>query len=154
MKKLLGLAAILGAVYYFGKNKAKDFKVFYKNLKISLLGLSNIGWKNGKITLDVSLKFANNSDVDFSLSTGGALTLNRIFFYSKAGEKLGVANLNMSHIEIPANGSLILKNIPATVPITEIEDFFGTALSIFSNIDNLKIKLEITALGKTSIVEL
>lgn len=153
MKKILGIAAIIGAVAYFGKKKVDNYQVVFSKLKVKFLGLSGLSFSNGNITFKTTLQVLNPSNIPLDIATGNAVTLRRLLFYNNVGEFLGEATPNLSAIQIPAKSSIELKNIHTEVPITEIEDLFGTALSIFQDTKNLKVKVELEALGKIILID-
>lgn len=157
MRKIIAIGAIVGALALAGKNKVEDYVddyvTIFSKLKVKFLSLTNLGFANGGITCKINIRITNTSNINLDIVTGNYITLRRVLFYNDVGEFLGESYPNISAIQIPAKSAIELNNIPTEIPITQIEDIFGTALSIFSNPENLHVKIELEALGKTTIID-
>lgn len=77
-----------------------------------------------RFTTDVALK--NNSEEDFNLSGNLIVTLKRLAFIFQ-GTTIGVANVNITEIAVPAYGEKIISNVEVVV----------SAKNLLSNISNV-----------------
>ncbi len=153
MKKLLGLGAILGAVYYYGKKKYNDVQVLMNNISMKLVKIANVKFDNGALTLFVNLMIRNQSPTDLSFDGGGSILLKKIYFYDKSNQLIGTSKLDITRIEVAANSSIVVNNMPVVIPLADINNVVITALSLFSDPDQLKIKVELEVFGKTFTID-
>lgn len=143
----LGALAATGAIY-FGKNKYDEYSGVIDNLKFNLKKVHNIGFSSGNVTLKADVELINPTATAITVP-GNRITVKNLHFYSLSGNKLGVANPNISDISLPANGRREIQNIPVILDLSSITGNFSEILDIASNTENLKIQAEIEAFGKS-----
>ena len=130
---LIIFGLLTGAVLAISYKKISNLQYAYGKIDITPFGLpKNIEIVNpfkpdgyAKFNIDVSIK--NLSDEDFNLSGAGFATLKRLAFIYN-GITVGVANVNISEIEVPALDEMIIPNVPVVV----------SAKNLFGNIANIK----------------
>lgn len=148
-KVILGAAAIAaGGLIYFGKGK---YDKVLNNLKFKLKNVKKIDMKKGIITFEIDVELTNtiNQAIDIP---GNKITLKNLHFLSPTGAYLGVAHPNISNIQMPANGSRTITNIPVQLSLATIGNSFSEVLGVVSNPGSLQIKADIEAFGKSITV--
>lgn len=148
MKKILGIAAVLGTLAYFGKEKAQNYVAIVKQLKFKFLGVSDLSLSGGKLKFKTNIRITNKSAEDFSFASGKNIILRKIKFYLPNGEYVGEATPNLAAIELPAGASVELKDIPTVLPVGNVGGFLENAFQIATNISKMKTKIELEILGK------
>lgn len=140
----------LGSVVAFGIYSFRKYKrtvTAINNLLVSIDKIHNVKVDWDKIQLQIDLKLSNPTAIALGVTTFGVVKIKQIQFYSIAtGSLIGTANVNISNIDIKPNNHIIIKNIPAVIPITSalnnIDLFLGKGT------DSLKVILIIESFGK------
>lgn len=152
IKMILGAAAIAaGGFIYYGKGKYDSYTTVLRNLNFKLKNIKKIKIVSGSITFDSDVEIQNSSNIGIDVP-GKMVAIKNIHFYSNIGTYLGIATPNISDIQIPANGSRLITNIPVKVSLQTIGSSFSEIIGIVSNPDNLQIKADIEAFGKSFTV--
>lgn len=145
--KLLKYAAIAGAGYWLFKTYGKA-KNIYNNVTAKVINVEKIRPSIKEINFSMDILLANPTDEPLNINTYGAATLSEVIFYDPQGVFFGTARININSLSIPAQGSQIITDIPATMPTDKV-------LALLPNIQNLKnftTKLKFTTAGQTLIV--
>ncbi len=152
IKLILGAAALaVGGSLYFGKGKYDKYNTVLENLEFNLKNLKKINLFSGNITFEVDIELINPTNIAVDIP-GNQILLKNLHFYAPSGTYLGVANPNVSNIQMPANGSRIITNIPVSLSLATIGRSFTEILGIVSNPDTLQIKADLDAFGKSFTV--
>lgn len=156
MKTKAGIA--LGLLSLFGlfafKGKVDDLTNVAKQLKFDVEGVNSISFGLPKIFFNLRLEIVNPTEVDFFASLSSNIVLKSIRAYSVNGVFLGEAALNLTSIEIPAQGSTIINSVPGEVDLQRIineylNNFADTLNADYNTIlKQLTYKLDIEVFGK------
>lgn len=118
-KVLLGAIAIIGLMAIYGYKKAQKLYAIFEKMTIepnSVPKILDVNLKTIKFSIDIIMR--NPTVEDFAVS-GYIATLTKVkMFYNNIF--IGVANVSIDEISVPQQGTLILHNIPITVPITNL----------------------------------
>lgn len=147
IKALLSVGALAATgVLVFGKNKVGEYQNVLENLQFEVDQLKNISLKNG-VNFIIDLKVINPTNTPINIP-GKQLVIKTIHFYAKNGNRLGIAQPNISDINLPANGSRLIINIPVQLSISQIGENFSEVLAMASNPENLILGVDVEAFGK------
>jgi len=136
-----GLA--LAGIALIGYKKVTDLQATFDKMKLYPVGVRNIkiGWLQTKLDIDVAFK--NPTNMDFAVN-GVIATLRRIYVSYK-GKTLGVAEVNIDSISIPAYQTLVIKNLTV---IASNPDLLQNALSLTEiSISDLQITAVVDVMG-------
>lgn len=149
IKSILAVAAVaVGSSIFFGKNKYDQYSQVLNNLQFKLKNLKNISFNGGKVVFDVDIELINPTPVAIDIP-GEKLVVKKLHFYTNTGKPLGIALPNLSNIEMPANGSRTITNIPVKLSLAEIGNSFSEILNIVLDPKQLKISADLQAFGKS-----
>jgi hypothetical protein len=152
IKLILGAAAIAaGGFIYFGKGKYDKYNTVLTNLQFKIKSIKKLNMVQEILVFDADIEVLNPSNVAIDIP-GNQILLKNIHFYSISGTYLGVATPNIADIQMPANGSRLITNIPVKVSLKTIGNSFSEILGIVSNPENLHITADIEAFGKSITV--
>lgn len=155
MKKLLIIAAIaaagVGFYAYKKMNVYNDF-VKYVTSKIGKIQGVKIDILTGKISFLLDLIFINPTNTPIDLSSGSLITLRKILIYNGANVLIASADTNINGISIPANGNSTISQIPFNTTISQVGGELQNIL-VPNYINTFSAKVEVTALGKTYILD-
>ncbi|MBK5192981.1 MAG: hypothetical protein JJE07_07175 [Flavobacteriaceae bacterium] len=152
IKLLLGAAAIAaGGFIYFGKDKYDKYNSVLTNLQFKIKSVKKVNMVNGIVVFDADIEVQNPTNMAIDVP-GNQILLKNIHFYSKSGAYLGIATPNIADIQLPANGSRLITNIPVKVSLKTIGNSFSEILGIVSNPKNLHITADIEAFGQSITV--
>ena len=143
-KVILGLVAGIGIYSLVKYQKVKES---LGELSIKISGINNLKANFTQIRFNLSFVIHNPTNTHIGVNTYKLLSLKQIKFYNKTNNAyLGTANVNFSNIQIPANQTLEIKDVPTVLPVKNIL----SNLKLFrGNIEeNLLIKLQFESLGK------
>lgn len=146
IKKLLTISTVAGGIYLATK--------FYKNtdalndLKAKIVSIKDVSINSQRIQLKLDILLSNNSKSDLGISSFKLLKIKQIQFFNRQNNSLvGVADVEISGLQIEAEKSFTLKDIVATIPVksllSNIQMFTGNTN------ENLKIVLILDSLGTT-----
>lgn len=152
LKKIVvgaGIVAVVG--YFLLKDKAEKLIEQFKKITILPVDFKklNVKWNDGKpyISFNLDLKFKNPTPQNFN-ANGIVVTLKRLLFYDKNNVFLGGSNVNITSLNIPANSSVILPNIPI---VLDLQTTIINAMTIINsgsfNINDIKTEAIISVLG-------
>jgi len=152
IKLILGAAAVaVGGFVYFGKGKYDKYNSVLANLQFKIKGIKKLNMVQGIVVFDADIEVVNPSNIAIDVP-GNQILLKNIHFYSNSGAYLGVATPNIADIQMPANGSRLITNIPVKVSLQTIGNSFSEILGIVSNPETLKVTADIEAFGKAFTV--
>lgn len=133
----VGIVAVVG--YYLLGNKVKKIIEQFQNVKVYPVAFKNLDakWNDGipYVTFKLDLKMVNPTPVNFNASIV-AVTLKRILFYDKKNVLFGSSEVNINTLNIPANSSVILKDILVKL---DLQTAITTAIAILGN-DSFNVK--------------
>lgn len=154
MKKilLLGGAAAAYWAYKAGSNKVDTIKQTVEALIIKVASVSNFNIIDGGITFNTTLRVTNPTPNPLNLNAQQLVTIRKISFYTNDGQYLGVSYPNITGISIPANGVIMVSDIPTQVKVSNFGTLLNNAIGLFLDPNKLKITTEIDALGRTYTV--
>ena len=146
MKTKIVLGLLTGvAIYSTVKYQKIKSSIKKLNIKISRIKSLKVTWD--KIEFDLTFSIHNQTAQSIGVNSYKLLKLTQIEFYSKANHSfLGTSNMNITNIQIPANGVIEIKDVPTSLPLQNLL----SNLELFKeNIqENLIIKLQFESLGK------
>lgn len=133
MKKLLITAALLYGGYKL-LGKKKQIEELKEKLKIRPQNVRNVKIVSGGIKMLIDINLINESDLDFSLNSLGAITLKRINFFTGAGTPIGTAYPNITNIAIAPNNNVLLPNVEAFIGTANITNVLSQLVTGFEEI--------------------
>jgi len=147
IKTVLSLGALAATgIAVFSKGKYGEYKNVINSLQFKIEKIKKVSFQNG-VTFDVDINIINPTNTAIDVP-GKQLVIKSIQFFAKNGNKLGVAQPNLSNIQLPANGSRLITNIPVQLSLSEIGENFSEILDIASNPKNIILSLEVEAFGQ------
>ncbi|KFF17373.1 hypothetical protein [Flavobacterium hydatis] len=144
-----GILAIAG--YFYLEQRVKKIIEQFEFVRIYPVAFKKLDakWNDAKpfVTFNLDLKLVNPTAQNFSAQLT-AVTLKRILFYDKKNMLLGTANVNVKAINIAANSSMIIPNVPVQLDLqTAITNVLG-ALNVSSfNSSDIRIEVIVSILG-------
>ena len=133
----VGIVAVVG--YYLLGNKVKKIIEEFQNVKVYPVAFKNLDakWNDGipYVTFKLDLRMFNPTPVNFNASIV-AVTLKRILFYDKKKLLFGSSEVNINALNIPANSSIVLKDILVKL---DLQTAITTAITILGN-DGFNVK--------------
>lgn len=131
-----------------GYKKVTELQATFDKMTLYPVGVRNVklGWLQTRLDIDVAFK--NPTNMDFAVN-GVVATLRRIYVNYK-GKVLGVAEVNIDSITIPAYQTLVLKNLTVTVSNT---DLLESAISLTEiSLSDLQISAVVDVMGNEFIL--
>ena len=147
---LIASGLFVGGLVAIGYHKAKSLKAIFDKMTIEPTGIRNLNFGLVYFTFDLDFTIKNPTQETFSVSGASVATLKRILVYRKT-HFLGMAEINLDAIEIPANGELTIKNIPFSIATENVIKNILTKESL--DVDELTIMAVIDVLGNEYIIE-
>ena len=148
IKTILSLGALAATcAMYFGKGKFDKYREVADRLSLRLKNVGSINFSGGNVLLKVDVELINPTATAINVP-GEQITIKNIHFFTLTGQQLGTATPNLSDINLPAQATRTISNIPVTLPISAIGDNISEILSILSDTSRLKITADIEAFGK------
>ena len=139
------------ALALFGFKKKNDYTAVLTQMQIAVDNIRNLRNKSGKLWIDCDVILINHTGLDFSPITAGAITLKRISLFM-GGKLLGSGHGTVTNFDLPARGTQKIEKVQIELlSLNIIDQLFGGSLS--TNANDFKIEVELTALGKTWIIE-
>lgn len=150
-KIVIGLGFMAVGGYFLLKDKATKLSEQFKNVFIFPVAFKKLDakWNDGKpyITFKLDLKFSNPTPENFN-ANGLVITLKRVLFYDKNNTFLGGSNININTLNIPANSSIVLPNIPI---ILDLQSTIINLINLYKagefNNNTIKTEAIISVLG-------
>lgn len=119
-KILLTSGLVIVGLSLLAYRKVTNWKYAFSNMNIEPFGWpKNVEVvrpldQDGHIKFNIDVALQNRSNEDFDVSGGVVATLTKLAFIYN-GVTVGVANVNITEIDVPALNERILKDIPVTV---------------------------------------
>ena len=153
IKTLLAVAGVaIGGGLLLGKNKFDEYRNVLNQMKFKIKSVKGIKLISGNVVFDVDMELTNPTDVAITVP-GKKLVVKNLHFFTPSGKKLGVASPNISDIDMPANGSRIITNVPATISLDAVGSSFSEVLSAVLDPAKLKVTADLEAFGKSFSVK-
>ena len=150
-KAIIGIGIFAVTAYYYSRSKINDIENIIPNLQPKINTLNAINFGPGIINLNIDLKLTNTTTSSFNANTGSALKLEKAEVFTPGGIKIAEAIKEVSNINLPAYGSVIIQNIDVAI-FTENLESIAIELITGDLLNNLIINAHIEALGKKYIV--
>lgn len=150
-KIVIGAGILAVAGYFYLEQRVKKIIEQFQFVRIYPVAFKKLDakWNDGKpfVTFNLDLKLVNPTAQNFSAKIT-AVTLKRILFYDKKNMLLGTANVNVKAINITANSSTIIPNVPVQMDLqTAITNVLG-ALNVSNfNSNDIRIEVIVSILG-------
>lgn len=149
VKIAIAVAAVLGVAAWYAKDKIETAIEVFQNVSIKPFSLpKNIRFSNPNslnipqnVNFNIDIAIVNPDFRDFSASGFGVIKLASVSAYFQ-NALIGVANLNLEEIIVPAQSQFILQNVAMT----------GNTLSILQNIAAFS-NIKLSDLKFTAIIE-
>ncbi len=149
IKTLLAVAGVaVGGGLLLGKNKFDEYRNVLNQMKFKIKSVKGIKLISGNVVFDVDMELTNPTDVAITVP-GKKLVVKNLHFFTPSGKKLGVASPNISDIDMPANGSRIITNVPATISLDAVGSSFSEVLSVVLDPTKLKVTADLEAFGRS-----
>ena len=152
MKKwstILGLS-VLGLLGFYGYLEISRRIEALRNISSSITSLHDLWASWSQIDAKINIELQNNSKYPIGIHNS-LIQIEKIDFYNrKNGLYLGSAQVNLHGIQIPANGTLQIKDIHVKVPMSNLLeniDLFKGDIS-----ENIYIKLSLKSLGQDLLI--
>ena len=154
LQKILTIGGVaLGAAWYFGNNKVKNFSTALDNISFNLKNVKNLNLDGiGGLKVDADVEVINPTSTDLAIP-GRLVNIKKIDFATNSGRYLGTAFTNISDIALPANSKRVLQNIPVEIAFSDALSNFTELIDIFSDTSKLRISTTIEALGKEFTID-
>ena len=152
IKTILGATAVaVAGSAFLGKGQYDKYKNVADQMDFQLKNVKDIKFSNGNALMKVDVELINPTPTAVNIP-GKQITIRDIHFYSKTWTKLGTANVNISEIALPANGSRLITNIPVTISLANIGKNFSEIWDIMIDTSTLEISADLEAFGKSFTV--
>ncbi|RDI07036.1 hypothetical protein [Flavobacterium sp. AG291] len=151
---IVGGLAILGIAVLTAK-KVLVLKAVFDRMKIWPSDISNVKLKNfTELSFNLNFMLQNPTNESFSVSGANIVTLKRVSIY-KNGTYFGQADVNLTELEIPANSTTELKNLPFKVSLTSLLDNLAnmTEFDVTSITTGLSVEAVVEVLGSEYVIE-
>lgn len=151
-KAIVGTVSVAALIaYYYTRSKITDVQNIVPNLKPKLEAVNGINFGTGVIRLNVDIRLTNTTANSFSANTGTALKFEKAEVFTPGGVKIADAVKEVSNINIPAFGGVIIKDVAVVIYTSSISSV-AVELITGNKLDQLVINAHIEALGKKYIV--
>lgn len=154
MKKVVLITGgIVLSALLFGFQKATKLREVILNLKASVFDIKNLRWvfDQNIVNFFLDLEIANPTQTNLNFESGTLVTLKRVRFFNQKNELFAEALTDISGININANSSIVLENIPMRASIIQgVQE----VVSYFKDNSKVRIELEIEALNQMFTVGL
>lgn len=117
-KILLGIGAIVALSLVYGYNKVQELQSIFDKMTIEPYKFKNVKVDFTKLTIVMDFLLINPSNLDFAVS-GYVATLTKVKVYFK-NVFIGIANINMDEVSVPAQGQIIIHDINIVLPIKNL----------------------------------
>lgn len=144
MKKIFVYSAVGYSLYHL-LSKGKQVVQAYNNIETKVVGVRNVKAGISAFTMDIDVLVSNTGDVPIDVNTGGLVTLTKVNLFSAKGTLIGTSTPGATNLNIPANGSQLIKNIPTSINSAYVLE----ALTDINNVKNVTTTIEIQVAGKT-----
>lgn len=144
MKKLIIYAALLYGGFKL-LTKKKQIEALKDFLQIRPQNIRDLKFVNNGIKMTVDINLINTSDMEFSMTGLGIITLKKLNFFTLEGSKVATAFPNITNILILPNSNTLIENVEA---IASLDNITGNIMQLFQN-PELKTTAEIEILGQT-----
>jgi hypothetical protein len=150
-KIVIGAGILAVAGYFYLEQRVKKIIEQFEFVRIYPVAFKKLDakWNDGKpfVTFFLDLKLVNPTAQNFSAQIT-AVTLKRILFYDKKNMLLGTANVNVKAINIAANSSTIIPNVPVQMDLqTAITNVLGALNTSNFNSTDIRIEVIVSILG-------
>lgn len=147
---LLAVGTAFAGLMVYAYKRVTETKAIMQQMDIWPSDISNIAAGLTWFRFNISFKIENPTDADFSVSGLGLITVKRIMVYRK-GRYLGMSEVNISDIEIPAKTTREIKHIPFKI---ETANVLRNILTIESfSLEELRIVAVLEVLGSEYTLE-
>lgn len=146
--------AVLGIVALTAK-KVLVLKAVFDKMKIWPSNISNVKLNNfTELSFNLDFMLQNPTNESFSLTGANIVKLKRVSVF-KNGTYLGQAEINLSALNIPANSTVALNDLPFKVSITSILDDLAniTNFDVTTLTTGLSVEAVVDVLGSEYIIE-
>lgn len=144
MKKIFVYSAVGYSLYHL-LSKGKQVVQAYKNIETKVVGVRNVKAGISAFTMDIDVLVSNTGGVPIDVNTGGLVTLTKVNLFSAKGTLIGTSTPGATNLNIPANGSQLIKNIPTSINSAYVLE----ALTDINNVKNVTTTIEIQVAGQT-----
>jgi hypothetical protein len=152
-KKIIGIAAlVIAALALFGYEKVQKLKTIFDKMTMLPVNIHSIDVNFQRLAFTIDIKLSNPTKDNFYATSMGAASLDAIKINYK-GKFLANAKVNITDIDVPAQGSIILKDIDVEIPTMAL---LQNALTFdYNNISMADISVSgiVTAFGTQYVIE-
>lgn len=153
IKTILTVAGVAAAgSLLFGKNKIDGYRNVLEQMQFKIKSVKGIKLISGNVVFNVDLQLTNPTNIPINVP-GNKLVVKTLHFFTPSGKKLGVANPYISDIDMPANGSRIITNVPATISLDAVGSSFSEVLSVVLDPAKLKVTADLEAFDRSFSVK-
>lgn len=141
---IVGGLAVLGIIA-LTVNKVLVLKDVFNKMKIWPSGVSNVKLTLTEISFDLDFMIQNPTNESFAVTGASIVRLKKVTAF-KNGIYLGEAMVNLAEIEIPANSTIKLENLPFKLSLQSV-------LNNLANITNFDLATLTTGLSIEAVVD-
>lgn len=128
---LLGIGLILAGLAWGTYRKGQELAGIFEKMIIGPNSLpKSLSVSGGRLKFNIDILFTNPSRADFSVS-GYGVTLKRVMVYLK-GEMIGVADVEISELEVPNYNTLVLPNVGIDIPLSTFVQNLSSLANVFA----------------------
>lgn len=133
MKKLILYTGLLygGWKLFIKKQQIEELK---DKLRIRPQNVRNVKIVSGGVKMLIDINLINESNLDFSLNSLGAIKLKRINFFTANGTQIGTAFPNITNIAISPNSNMLLQNVEAVIGAANITTVLNQLITGYQDI--------------------
>jgi len=150
---IVGGLAIAG-ILAFTANKVIVMKAVFDKMKIWPSNIRNFKISLTEISFSLDFMIQNPTNQNFSVTGGSLVKIKRVSAY-RNGKFIGVAEVNLKEIDIPAESTVNLDNLPFKISIQNVLDNLATIsdFTVASLMTGLTIQAAVEVLGVEYLIE-
>ena len=153
MKRILYISSgILVGLFVLGKRKYNSVIAILNNLRVNIVGIRNFDINIQRIQFEAQLEIINPTQNSLTLNTYSSVELKSVEVFTIDGQFLGMAQADISEIEIQPQSSYILPFMKYNVPTSGILNNINNIETLY-NPQNLALKFVLNVLGKRMVID-
>lgn len=150
---IVGGLAVAGIIA-FTANKVIVLKAVFDKMKIWPTNIKNFKISLTEISFSLDFNIQNPTNQNFSVTGASIVRIKRVSAY-RNGTFIGVAEVNLTEIDIPANSVVPLQNLPFKISVQSVLDNLATLsdFTVASLMTGLTIEAVVEVLGTDYVIE-
>lgn len=141
MKRALVYIGIAAAgIAYIGRNRLGIVSNDLKEIQVRVSSIKVKGFNLQSINLLATVGITNPTGRDININSLGLVTLDKIEFFDKQGQFLGVGYPNITSLNVPAQDTIEVTNVPLQISVKNIGPVINTLIAAFTNTGEVTTK--------------